>query len=115
MNDSVFKPIRIRRAGGIDDVPSLAVKKVEVIKKQIEDIPFQLCPWNSSEYKNYFGCRVNEHPLDAINDMLMLLNSCKMGDFKKCVNNYKSSKRYLVTTNQHNVLFQKCLYIGHFL
>ena len=52
-------------------------------------------PWDSTEYKNNFGCRGNEHPLDAIHEMMTIIDFCKTGQFKLSIHGYKDSKKSL--------------------
>ena len=114
LSEACFQRIQIRRGGGVDK----SEKNDRPQKETFDPPPSEPAPissWESKEYWNYFGCKDDEHPLDAIETYVALLNLVKKGFLRKSVVGYKESQSYLVSARQRSILFQKSVYIIHFL
>ena len=91
INESCFCRVRVKHGGGLEDFPlepTQPTLPTPGVKSENDSNRIIILPWESTEYRNFFGCVENEHPLDTIALLLKIINYCKCGILKHRVLHY---------------------------
>ena len=96
------------------------VSKAKIIKEKEESkesLKIKYCPWDCKSYSpTKFTCIGDEkHALDAIDNMQKICLAGMRGNFQLSVFLYKPSCKNLITKYQQSYLYQRYMYLSHFM